>query len=102
MRNSSTLAPAVSARQRPTKLTSAPASSRPAANLAVSSCGSKDLSARRTVISASAHRRQKGDLVTVGYGARKILRHTLIEDQPGRRLLHRLAQIRFGPRNPAF
>src|SRR5215471_7703667 len=102
MRNSSTDAPSVAARHIPTKLTRAPASSRPLEKRAISACASKVSGARRTVMSAPAHRRQKGDLVAVRDGVRKILGHALIVDQTGRSLLHRLTQSRFGARDPAF
>src|SRR5437868_2577464 len=95
MRNSSTATSPVLARQVPTKLTSAPASCRPAVKAAISIWGSNVSAAILTRISAPAHRRQEGNLVAVRHRLRQIVRHAVIDDQPGARGRHRLAQKRF-------
>src|SRR4051812_42709697 len=102
MRNSSTATPPVPARQVPTKLTSAPASSRPAAKAATSAWGSNAWLTIRTSISAPAHGRQEGDLVAIGHRPGQIVRHALIDDQARAGCGHRLTQQRLLARHPSF
>src|SRR5580765_7051300 len=102
MRSSFTATPPVAARQVPTKLTKAPASSRPVVNDATSAWGSKTWSVMRTSTLAPAHGRQEGDFIAIGYRLGQVMRHALIDDQSRPRSIHGRTKQRLLVRDPFF